>query len=246
MGRTESEILEQCSKAVNHQPDVIEFRADWYDRLEQEDCLIELLQKIRSAIGDIALLFTIRTAKEGGEKAISWEQYENLTMHAAQSEYVDLVDVEAFFGCKTERLDEMPASELADYTENKVVTLIKKLKTEKVGVITSNHDFHKTPSKEHMCARLVSMQKMGTDIAKLAVMPVEPEDVLALLDATLEVSRRKQTPVITMSMGAQGWMSRACGPLFGNCMTFACAEKASAPGQIPIEELRKILLLENF
>lgn len=246
VGRTKQEIAEQCLKAVSYQPDVIEFRADWYEALEQQECLLEVLRQIRDIVNDTILLFTIRTAKEGGEKAISWEQYVTINLAAAQSGYVDLIDVEAFFNCEAMRLDGMPAAELAEYVDEEVVTLLSNLQEKQVKVITSNHDFSKTPSREHMCARMKSMQKMGTDIAKLAVMPQQPEDVLELLNATLEVSKSNQTPVITMSMGAQGMMSRICGTLFGNSMTFACAGKASAPGQIPIEELRKILLLENF
>ena len=44
-----------------------------------------------------------------------------------------------------------------------------------------------------------------------------------------------------MSMGRLGVISRVAGELTGSAMTFATNGKASAPGQIPIEEMRQIL-----
>ena len=38
-----------------------------------------------------------------------------------------------------------------------------------------------------------------------------------------------------------GAVTRAAGALFGNAMTFASAGKASAPGQIDVHELKRIL-----
>ena len=44
-----------------------------------------------------------------------------------------------------------------------------------------------------------------------------------------------------MAMGPLGTVTRAAGALFGNAMTFASAGKASAPGQIDVHELKRIL-----
>jgi 3-dehydroquinate dehydratase-1 len=41
-----------------------------------------------------------------------------------------------------------------------------------------------------------------------------------------------------MSMGPEGAVSRLAGGLFGSDITFAIGLQASAPGQIPIKELR--------
>jgi 3-dehydroquinate dehydratase-1 len=46
------------------------------------------------------------------------------------------------------------------------------------------------------------------------------------------------TPLITVSMGTLGIISRIAGGMFGSDMTFGAVEKTSAPGQIPIAELR--------
>ena len=86
------------------------------------------------------------------------------------------------------------------------------------------------------------MQSLGADIVKFAVMPQCERDVLTLLDATLTMKEdHDDTPVITMSMGGQGLVSRLAGEVFGSCLTFGTAGKASAPGQIPANLLSTFL-----
>ena len=70
---------------------------------------------------------------------------------------------------------------------------------------------------------------------------MRPGDVLVLLQATLEASQRVGIPLITMSMGGVGAMTRLCGWLYGSALTFAVGKSSSAPGQIPIEDLRAAL-----
>lgn len=40
--------------------DVVEWRGDWFDRVEDRDELLEVLQGIRGRIREKALLFTLR------------------------------------------------------------------------------------------------------------------------------------------------------------------------------------------
>lgn len=88
---------------------------------------------------------------------------------------------------------------------------------------------------EQMCAG-------GADIVKLAVMPQDMEDVLKLLSVTNEFKEENpDTPVITMSMGKMGMISRLCGESFGSAITFAAHKKASAPGQMEMHEVADIL-----
>jgi 3-dehydroquinate dehydratase-1 len=44
-----------------------------------------------------------------------------------------------------------------------------------------------------------------------------------------------------MSMGPEGGLTRVAGGLFGSDLTFAIGKEASAPGQIPIGELRQAM-----
>ena len=86
------------------------------------------------------------------------------------------------------------------------------------------------------------MQDMGADIPKIAVMPQSKADVITLLDATQEMyTKYADRPIITMSMGPAGVISRLSGEAFGSAMTFGAVGQVSAPGQIPVERLRNAL-----
>ncbi len=105
----------------------------------------------------------------------------------------------------------------------------------------SNHDFHKTPSDEEMIDRLEKMESFDADICKIAVMPQNKNDVVRLLNVTYTMSRKLSKPLITMSMGTIGVISRICGETFGSSLTFASKGKASAPGQISVNDMNLIL-----
>ena len=48
-------------------------------------------------------------------------------------------------------------------------------------------------------------------------------------------------PIITMSMGTMGIISRLAGESFGSSMTFGAAQTASAPGQMDVADLNDVL-----
>ena len=112
-----------------------------------------------------------------------------------------------------------------------------------VKVIASNHEFGHTPAAEELVRRLLLMERRGADVLKIAVMPKSPGDVLALLGATWTTSQQATRPLITMSMTATGVVSRLAGGTFGSCATFGTVGKASAPGQIPVAQLRAALAI---
>jgi 3-dehydroquinate dehydratase I len=88
------------------------------------------------------------------------------------------------------------------------------------------------------------MQVMGADIPKIAVMPKSKLDVLELLEATVIMSEKyADRPIITMSMSGMGVVSRLTGELFGSALTFGAAKKASASGQVGVDDLYGILQL---
>ena len=221
---TKNDILEQAMSLRSIPADIAEWRVDWYEDVFQMDTLMQTLSQVREALGDMPLLFTFRTKKEGGEKEISPESYAELNITAAASGNTDLVDVEAFTG------DEI------------VREIIEKAHEHGVKVVASNHDFFKTPSKEEIISRLIKMQDLGADIPKIAVMPQSKKDVLTLLSATEEMySQHADRPIITMSMAGSGLISRLSGEVFGSALTFGAAKKASAPGQIGVKELQEVL-----
>lgn len=221
---TAEAILEEAAHIRSLPADVVEWRVDWYEDVEDTGKVLETAGKLREALGETPILFTFRTLKEGGQRSLSPEAYAALNLAAAESGLVDLVDVEVFTG------DEI------------VKQIIEGAHRRGVKVIASNHDFHKTPSKEELLARMCKMQDLGADIPKIAVMPQFKKDVLTLLATTLEMRETyAKGPIITMSMAEQGVISRLCGETFGSALTFGAARRASAPGQIGVEDLKTVL-----
>lgn len=226
VGVTKEDIIKEAKTFDAIPVDVVEWRVDWFEHVFEIEKVKETLAELREALKDIPILFTFRTSKEGGEKAIEPEAYAKLNIAAAESGYVDLVDVEAFTG------DEV------------VKEIIEAVHQHGVKVVASNHDFDKTPEKDDIVGRLCKMQELGADIPKIAVMPQSKEDVLTLLAATEEMNRKHaDRPIITMSMTGTGVISRLCGEVFGSALTFGAAKKASAPGQMGVEDLAQALSL---
>ena len=120
--------------------------------------------------------------------------------------------------------------------------LVEQAHTAGVPVVCSSHDFAKTPPRAELVHRMVAMQQAGADLPKVAVMPQSRTDVLELLAATAKMAEHHpETPVITMSMGALGAVSRLAGETFGSAMTFANPGQASAPGQISLDIVNEVL-----
>ena len=224
VGITKEEIITEAKSFDSIPVDVVEWRVDWFEHVFEFDKVLDVLKELRKALGETPILMTFRTSKEGGEKAIEDAAYAELNIKAAQSGYVDLIDVEVFTG------DEI------------VKQIIESAHAAGVKVVASNHDFFKTPDKDEIVSRLRKMQDLGADIPKIAVMPQNKKDVLTLLSATEEMtSLYADRPIITMSMAGTGVISRLCGEVFGSSMTFGAARKASAPGQMGVKELETIL-----
>lgn len=224
VGVTKEDIINEAKTFESIPVDVVEWRIDWFEDVFDAEKLIDVLKDLREALGETPILMTFRTSKEGGEKAIEDDVYAELNIKAAQSGYVDLIDVEAFTG------DEI------------VKHIIEEAHKVGVKVVASNHDFFKTPDKDDIVGRLRKMQDLGADIPKIAVMPKNKKDVLTLLAATEEMaSTYADRPIITMSMAGTGVISRICGEVFGSALTFGAAKKASAPGQMGVNDLSTML-----
>ena len=206
--------------------DLLEWRMDFWKEIEKEESRRTAIEKIQEVFPELPLLCTFRSKEEGGEKSFSWEAYEELCRWILEKGIADLLDVELF-------------------AEKEIA---KRILNEYAGkgptkIILSNHDFEKTPAKEDIIERLVKMDKLGADILKIAVMPQTEADVLMLLEATQAMKEQTMKPVVTMSMGKMGLVSRLSGGVFGSAITFGAVGRASAPGQIEAGKLLEILKL---
>jgi 3-dehydroquinate dehydratase-1 len=222
-GQTEGEIAEQARKAVSAAPDLIEWRADFFAGIQDRAAAGEVLETLHGICGAIPLLFTFRTAAEGGQQELSAEAYRELNLWAASRPETALIDVEGRKG----GLD--------------AAGLITGIRREGKPSVASCHFFERTPDREAMLQVLDALERTGADVLKLAVMPLSPGDVTELLAVTVEMDGRTEKPLITMSMGRLGAVSRVCGRLTGSALTFGTAGRESAPGQLPAEELRRML-----
>lgn len=226
LGRCEADILSSARTALDCRPDVVEWRMDWFDSVEQSVATISMLRQLRDAFPHTPLLCTFRSAKEGGQRQLAHNHYVDLLCRIIDTGDADLVDVELFSG--------------PDVVDQIVTAAHQK----GVAVIGSSHDFSQTPPEEEIFTRLEQMAILGCDIAKIAVMPQTPGDVLTLLSATERMhAKHPEVPIITMSMGQLGMVSRLCGEVFGSALTFGAAGQASAPGQAPVQALRQVLEL---
>lgn len=223
VAQTPTELLKEADALVKKQPDLVEWRIDFLSELGDFDAMTLLLQQLRSIIGDIPLLLTRRSEREGGE-AILLDEAAVLALYLQllDTQLVDAVDYEV-------ALPEANWAILADACKRNNALLIG-----------SYHNFDETPDQQIILDKLLLAQRLGADIAKTAVMPVSQADVLRLMTATDLADKQLSIPVITMSMAELGLSTRLIGSQFGSCVTFAVAGKISAPGQLPIEDVRAV------
>ncbi len=229
VGKTLPDLIEEASYLQSLNIDLVEWRVDFFELVENVDEVVAALNDIRIILREMPLIFTFRSMKEGGEREISLDYYFALNRTIVETGLVDLIDIELF------------------NEESQMKGLVKHAHENNVFVIISNHDFDKTPDKEEIISRLRRAQELGGDIPKIAVMPKKVADVITLLDATTTMTEQfADRPIITMSMAGKGVISRMTGELFGSSITFASAKKASAPGQIAVEDLKDVMnLLHN-
>ena len=127
--------------------------------------------------------------------------------------------------------------------------LIPLLKDMGAYIILSRHNFDSTPVQSEILNTFLTMQKMGADIIKAAYMPNSKRDVLNLINATEEMtSNYSSCPVVAISMGHLGMITRILGEFIDSAISFASITKASAPGQIRIDNLASVLNIihDNF
>lgn len=220
---TKDGVLSEFRSILSTNAEMIEWRADLFEKADDTELVLEILSRMQEAAGGKLLLFTYRSEKQGGNGRLSPAEIEILLKSVAEKKAADLIDVEYV-------------------TFPDPTRLIKSLRQDGAVVIASHHDFAVTPPEEAMTGILTDMRHAGADIVKLAVMPSNMDDVLLLLAVTGHFREEfPDTPIITMSMGRYGMLSRLCGEFFGIAVTFGSHSRASAPGQIELAELSILL-----
>ena len=261
-GPTAAHARAQARHAIDAGADVLELRVDL---LEEVDALVafteapseaatdsmvvataaaqvlECLRRMTDVIDATPLLLTCRTAAEGGRARLDDSGYSAL-LRSVLDELAgwepgrrpSAVDVEVQRGCL------LQVSEQAHGLG--------------IDVVASFHDFKATPVDDVLEDVLSRMASEGADLAKIAVWPTGADDVARLLGVCARAAAAPGEgtglglPVAAMSMGALGAVSRVA-PAFGSALTFAVVPdeqgetQASAPGQLPIQDVRRCLEL---
>lgn len=222
--KTREQALAQAKViAENKDADIAEFRIDLLEFASDTKQVIALGQELNQILKDKPLLATIRTSNEGGKLKVTDQEYEKIYSEYLKKPFMQLLDIEMF-------RDQAAVAKLTKLAHQK-----------KVLVVMSNHDFDKTPSEQEIVSRLLKQDQMGADILKIAVMPKSKQDVFTLMNATLKVSEQSKKPLLTMSMGRLGTISRIATANMGGSLSFGMIGEASAPGQIDVTALKQFL-----
>lgn len=228
VGENYEQLMEQLQQVLEKKPDIIEWRADFFTDLADTKAVLKVADAIKKSAGSMPILFTIRSKQEGGQPTtLTAKNIIELDAEVCRKTNIEYVDCELS-------------------TSPDLIKYLRKVSLDtKTKIVGSFHNFNFTPSHEEIVSKLAEAEKQNFDVAKVAVMPQRLEDVLTLLGATLEAKQKLSIPLITMSMGKYGAISRMVGGVFGSSLSFAVGSKSSAPGQVPIKDLNIVLDIMN-
>ncbi|MEB6666498.1 type I 3-dehydroquinate dehydratase [Acinetobacter vivianii] len=222
--KTKEQAIAQAKViAANADVDLAEFRIDLLSFASDSKQVIALGHELKQILGTKPMIATIRTHNEGGQLTISDADYGKTYQAYLQQPFMDMLDVEMF------------------RDQQIVKNTVKLAHAKKVLIVMSNHDFQKTPAEAEIIKRLLKQDELGADILKIAVMPQSKQDVFTLMNATLKVSQKSKKPLLTMSMGKLGTISRIATANMGGSFSFGMIGEASAPGQIDVTQLKQFL-----
>ncbi len=221
-GRDVEEILAHARAVTASGADVAEWRLDAWGAHDGEGAVV-LLPRLREALGPMPVLATYRSAAEGGPGGLDDDGYRALlTALLAGDRPVEGVAVER----------SRPAALAADVGAA----------ARRAGAVVggSSHDFDGTPAAGALTEIFDALAARGSDVLKVAVSASDDGDVLRLLTAA-RAARRHSRAVLPIAMGAAGLLTRVAGECWGAPATFGAVGAGSAPGQVPVPELRAVV-----
>lgn len=204
-------ISTQAEQAFGLGADYIEIRFDFL-KPEQLQSAIDSSKDLKNKA-----VFTLRSKDQGGKFAGSEPDRVKWLRKLAEQKPM-LLDVELH------TLQEH--DELADFLES-----------QKTPVLVSWHDFEKTPPNEEL-ADLLSEMRVYSNYVKVVTTAKSVDDSLRLLE--MYETAIGLNPIF-FAMGEAGVVSRVMCTVAGNApFTYASLEKAIAPGQLTVRQMRKL------
>ncbi len=223
MGRDLSALRAAAARAASAGADAVELRADSLSPMPTLQEALAACRAVYEGAGDLPLLFTLRTARDGGAGDPDARAYEALLCALADARACEAIDCELSVG------------------EEAFARVARAAHAAGVSLVGSSHAF--TPGVPGETARewLLRQRACGADVCKAALMAASDEEALCLSHAMLCASREVGAPCILIVMGRFGLLSRAGAELLGSCLTFGTAGEASAPGQMDARALRGVI-----
>ncbi len=205
---------ETNAQLANLGVDLLELRADLF----KSHAPVYVARQIahRRKLG-IPLLLTVRNQKREG----ALKEFSDAVKWRILEQFipaVDWVDVE-----------------LSSPLLAKAAALARKAGTK---IVVSAHDFRQTPHRlDNILKKALSTR---ADMVKIAAWARSSDDVLKILEFTLH---NKKHPLVTMSLGPWGAVSRLLLPLAGSRWVYTFLGTPKAPGQVDIHTLQSHLKL---
>jgi len=220
------ELRAEVRALEGHPVDLVEWRADAMVLEDLGPTLDEFEEAGHAVLEEsrVPVLATIRTIGEGGRWGAGDLAYIDWMLGLGR--VFDAVDIEVDRG-------------LEGYAST--AAQVEKVHEGGAVVIGSHHDMRGTPSEEEIVDVLRREADAGCDVAKVAYMAREPWDLHAVLNAQMWAREHLGLPVIGISMGPLGSLSRIAGMPLGCAATFATVGAASAPGQFGADRVRAAL-----
>lgn len=165
-------------------------------------------------------IFTCREKTQGGEFTGNEELQREILKKADELGF-DYIDME-HASCKQEKLE-----------------------TRNAKLISSFHNFQKTPPYQELKKIVRDMKGARPYIIKIATMVASDSDKKILYRLLLE--KKDNERMIVVGMGEKGKDTRFIAPLLGSYLTYAAMkEYASAPGQIDIKIIQNMYRMLNL
>ncbi len=206
-----SSIRKQVDKAFELGADYVEIRFDFV-MPEELAAAIESIEDIKGKA-----VFTLRSKAEGG-KFVGSEEQRLFWLHKLIEKRPMLVDIE---------LETIKGNDdLADFIDQ-----------QKTSILVSWHDFVQTPTND-ILAEMISDMRVYSNYVKVVTTAKNVEDSLRLLD--IYENTIGLHPIL-FAMGDAGVISRVMCTIIGNApFTYASIEKAIAPGQLTLTQMRRL------
>lgn len=218
--RSFEEVISLAKEFEPYDADILEWRVDYLEDLENLPALLETAKALREAVGERSIMVTPRHHEENGVREIKPEAKEKILFTLIRSGQIDMVDVEMRYG--------------KSYIQN----IRQECHRYGVALMVSYHDLKRTPDTPEVISLLQKEVELGADVCKVSFVAETYGDT-DRLGKSIGKAREAgiDVPIVSISAGPKGVLSRICGDVFGSDGTFVSTGKTH---QIHIDDVRAL------